>query len=268
MTSQLQLENGYTRIANEILEQIAKLQLNGTQFRILLIIWRNTYGYGRKSHEFSESYLAKALEVHKMQIQRELKTLISLGIIEVEKDATFNTSRRLRFNKECCTKQLANPLSVNEIGNHTVSESVTSTVSESATQKRKKKNSKDIITNAENDFEAMFESAWKLYPCKKGKSAVKRASKETLYYMGIEKITLAIEVYKRDLAANPWKQPMHGNTFFSGRYEDYLPVDSTKPNEKGKLVELSDEEIERHANDYFQLHRSTTSKEGQVVLIE
>ena len=36
----VQTENGYTKIANEILDQTSRLHLNGTQYSILLTIWR------------------------------------------------------------------------------------------------------------------------------------------------------------------------------------------------------------------------------------
>ena len=93
------LENGYTRIANEILENIAKTKLNGTQFKIVMVIWRYTYGFCRKEHEFSLSFLSQATDTNKNQIKRELNALIEKNIITVVKDADFNSSRVLSFNK-------------------------------------------------------------------------------------------------------------------------------------------------------------------------
>ena len=43
-----QKENGFTPISNEILEAVAGASLNGTQLRILLLLWRNSYGYHSK----------------------------------------------------------------------------------------------------------------------------------------------------------------------------------------------------------------------------
>ena len=94
-----QLENGYTRIADEIFENMAKTKLNGTQFRILMIVWRSTYGWQKKEHELSLNYLVKATDINKRQIQRELSTMIDLGII-IEKEApSFNKPRVIAFNK-------------------------------------------------------------------------------------------------------------------------------------------------------------------------
>ncbi|WIF95157.1 replication protein [Caminicella sporogenes] len=97
--SKPQLENGYTRIANEILEAIAKAKLNGSQFRILMIIWRYTYGFHKKEHEMSETFIAEATGITKRQVRRELKTLVDNKIIIITKEATFTEARKLKFNK-------------------------------------------------------------------------------------------------------------------------------------------------------------------------
>ena len=94
-----QLENGYTRIANEILEQIAKTKLNGTQFRILVSILRNTYGFGRRDAKFSLSFLAENTDINKRQVQRELNALIEAKVISVIEEATFSSPAVLSFNK-------------------------------------------------------------------------------------------------------------------------------------------------------------------------
>lgn len=143
-----QLENGYTRIANEILEAMAKTDLNGTQRRIIDVVLRQTYGFQRKEHEISLTFLSSATDIHKMQIQRELASLIDRKILIVVKEATFNKSRILTFNKNykewSNSGQLAKKLTGSEIDNHTVSEKANTTVSELANQIKKKENIKEI----------------------------------------------------------------------------------------------------------------------------
>ncbi|MEK5330277.1 replication protein [Lysinibacillus sp. FSL W8-0992] len=78
-----QLKNGHTRIANEIFDHIMKTNLNGTQFRIVLAIWRYTYGFQRKTNEMSTSFLTNAINANRTQINRELTTLIDRNIISV-----------------------------------------------------------------------------------------------------------------------------------------------------------------------------------------
>jgi phage replication O-like protein O len=94
-----QKENGYTPIANEILEAVAKLSINATQFRILMVVWRFTYGFNRKHHKLSEGFISQATSLHKKQIGRELSDLIKRNIlIEIEKPS-FSKPRVIAFNK-------------------------------------------------------------------------------------------------------------------------------------------------------------------------
>ncbi|WP_163102275.1 replication protein [Peribacillus alkalitolerans] len=94
-----QTEKGYTRIANEILERIVQSNLNGTQFRIVMTIWRYTYGFRKKQSEMTITFFAQKLDANKRQVDRELKTLIQRKIIKVEGMGTKG-ARLLSFNKD------------------------------------------------------------------------------------------------------------------------------------------------------------------------
>lgn len=98
----VQLENGFTKIANKIIEALAKMPLNGTQRRIIDVIIRFTYGFNRKEHDFSINFLIKAMSLKNTQykqICRELRTLIDMKILIEESEPTKNSSRCLSFNK-------------------------------------------------------------------------------------------------------------------------------------------------------------------------
>jgi len=94
-----QVEDGYTRIANELLEAIYSTRFNGTQFKILLCIIRYTYGFKRKSHNLSISFISKATGVSKRYISAELSRLIDNKVIAVLQEHTDTTSRVLALNK-------------------------------------------------------------------------------------------------------------------------------------------------------------------------
>jgi phage replication O-like protein O len=94
-----QIEDGYTRIANELMERVPKFKFNGTQLRIILLIWRYTYGFKRKDHGFALSFLAEATNTSRSQIDRELTALIERKVILVVKEASGVKPRVLRFNK-------------------------------------------------------------------------------------------------------------------------------------------------------------------------
>ncbi|KAA0547551.1 hypothetical protein FZW96_11935 [Bacillus sp. BGMRC 2118] len=95
----VQPEKGFTRIAHKILEETMKLKLSPTQHKIILAVWRYTYGFSRKSHEMSLTFLSDLTQVHKQQIKNELDKLIDRNIINVVGEATNRKSRKLSFNK-------------------------------------------------------------------------------------------------------------------------------------------------------------------------
>lgn len=177
-----QTENGYTKIANEVLDHICQLKLNGTQYKVILVIWRYTYGFSRKEHELSESFIAKATKTHKIQLSKEINKLIDINIIHVMREASFTQSRILSFNKnysEWINRQLVNSLTPNENNNTTVSESTNTTVSESTNQDNQniKQNINIDHTAVETD-ENLFNNFWNSYPRKVARVAARKAFKK------------------------------------------------------------------------------------------
>lgn len=95
-----QLEDGYTRVANEIFDHIMRAPLNGTQFRIVLAVWRFTYGYNRKDHCMSIDFIAEAIDAHSDGVKRELKNLIDKRVLLVTREAMGVRPRAMSFNKK------------------------------------------------------------------------------------------------------------------------------------------------------------------------
>ncbi len=224
-----QKENGYTAIANEIFKQICKLKLNGTQHRLIMAIWRATYGFKKKEHELSLSYLATYINSHCNVIGRELKNLQKMQIIKIVDNPIKNHSRLLSFNKNYDewginqsvdpTEQLTQPISCNS-----TNQSVDSRPNQSVDQKRNiiNKNKKEI-------YSAFFDSVWELYPNKKGKSKVNKNSIKDLQKLGFEKVKQCIDAYV--LQKPDWQQWQNGSTFFNGGYLDYLGADAENQKE-------------------------------------
>src|SRR5690606_5117884 len=134
--SDVQLENGYTRIADEILEQMARIKLSPTQYRLLFIIWRYTYGFNRKEHDLTLGFFEKAIGCDKRQIQRELKGLEERKIIF--QNVINGKGRKIKFNKnynEWVGKSAIGETTIGEIVNgetvkSTIGETVKSTIGE------------------------------------------------------------------------------------------------------------------------------------------
>lgn len=214
-----QLENGYTKIADAILENIAKSKLNGTQFRILMIVWRSTYGWGKKSYSLSEGYLSKATGIHKQQIKRELKEMIEKGILIEVKSPTAITSREIQFNK-CYTEKEVVAKKIPGSKKDTTGGSGLDTRGGSGLDTQNKELNKHIKKQAIEDF---FESCWSTYPNKKGKGKISDTKKEEAYKLGDE-FTRCIERYKLYLKKNTWLHCQNGSTFWNSGFFDYLDV--------------------------------------------
>lgn len=95
-----QLEDGYTQIANKILEETARHKFNGTQYSILLVVWRYTYGFKRKSHELSIGFIAEAINAADPKgVKRELNNLLLRNVLLAANEAQGSRPRSIGFNK-------------------------------------------------------------------------------------------------------------------------------------------------------------------------
>ena len=94
----------------------------------------------------------------------------------------------------------------------------------------------DILSGKPDDhFSESFEAIWKEYPNKAGKKDAfrhyKKWRKESKEHTD-EYLMKKLAAYKQDLAANQWKKPMNGSTWFNGRFDDEYatPIMDQQPN--------------------------------------
>lgn len=76
-----QVENGYTRIANELLERFPMPGMNGSELRLVLVITRKTYGFSKTSDRISLSQFSKASGMNRAQAVETLRSLIEKKIV-------------------------------------------------------------------------------------------------------------------------------------------------------------------------------------------
>jgi phage replication O-like protein O len=95
-----QKENGFTPIANEIMEKVFSSDFSSTQLKIVLLVLRYTYGFSRKKAEMSVAFITKAINVGSRQTQRELTKLIKQKVIKIEEKEIGTKSRVISFNKD------------------------------------------------------------------------------------------------------------------------------------------------------------------------
>lgn len=76
-----QLENGHTRIANELLEALARAQLSAREFRCLLAIARETYGWSVKAKPISAGHVARMTGLQRTKAARALERLKEMNVL-------------------------------------------------------------------------------------------------------------------------------------------------------------------------------------------
>lgn len=97
-----QLENGYTKIANEILDALCKTRIKGECRQLLDLILRKTYGYKKKSDNISTSQIIKATGLSRSSIYKARRWLKENNFITVSQkgDSNFlNYSFQKDYNK-------------------------------------------------------------------------------------------------------------------------------------------------------------------------
>lgn len=221
-----QLRNGYTPIANELLEAIYKTNFTSTELKIIFLVMRCTYGFSRKEYTLSLSYIANGIGVSKRYVSSSVGKLIEDNVLQVVKEHTDTQSRILKLNKnyeewrDRITIQQMNHSSTvdtefnytDEVQFNTTDEAQFNTTDEA--QFNQKNNNKTNI----KQYIDYFDSFWSLYPKKVAKSTAEKSFKK-LKVNGelITKILNSLEIQKQ---SKQWQD------------RQYIPNPSTWLNQK------------------------------------
>lgn len=76
------MNKNFTRIPNDILDGLCRLQLSGSEMRIILYIIRRTYGFNRDFAEIPLSEIASVIGMSVPNISRTLKKMADMNLIE------------------------------------------------------------------------------------------------------------------------------------------------------------------------------------------
>ena len=146
-----QWENGYTRIAQELLDALIRYKMSGREFRIVMCIIRKTYGYSKKSDRISYSQISNLTDISKPHVSDVMKVLFSKNIItrlSVSKYGSYELKLQKDYTKWQSVKssrkreQLPKTVTVTENGVQVVPSSVT-------TKERKKEKAKAFSVDIE-----------------------------------------------------------------------------------------------------------------------
>lgn len=184
-----QKENGYTPIANEILEKLVNTHLLGAEYQIVFFVIRKTYGYQKKADRISLTQFEKATGLSRPTVVKTLKNLVSRNILSRSVNLIYS------FNKNYETWVVNTPLLVksnNNIGKH----ALTKTSKHALTHKRKKEMTKEISEQSSQEIVFLIESFSKLNPaCKRmyGNITQRKACEDLINNYGYERIINVIE---------------------------------------------------------------------------
>jgi len=151
-----QREHGYTAIANEIMEALAKYRIPGEKRQVLDHILRMSYGFNRKQVELSYGEIAKATGLHRQNVKRAIRWLYSKRITGVIK-TDYTKKQVYEFNKN-----------YDEWEPFQKKKTVIRSDYKTVIQSDSKPESLPFIVKTKKQY-VNFDSFWSAYPIKKGK---------------------------------------------------------------------------------------------------
>ncbi|WP_367376507.1 replication protein [Hafnia alvei] len=112
------IDDGYTRVANELLEAIASADLTARQLKVMLAYVRKTYGFNKKTDRIADEQIAQVTGLSRQNVNKAKKELLSMNCLLLD-------GNKIGVNKEVSAWQFSKCLQVSNF----VSKSETKCVS-------------------------------------------------------------------------------------------------------------------------------------------
>lgn len=151
-----QTEDGYTRIANELLEALSRLDASGSAWRVFMVIVRKTYGYQKKSDCVSLSQFVALSGLTHRSVCRGVDELVRRNVILVE-NSGYTNKYSVQKNYELWGSVKPVTSDKNDTGSSV--KPVTETSDKNDTYKRKKERKK--ISEDESSVSNQKNMGWK-----------------------------------------------------------------------------------------------------------
>ncbi len=218
-----QIENGYTRIANELLEGLMSYRCSSLEMAVILCVIRRSYGFGRKETEIGVAYITKAVMRDRRKVAAAVASLISKDVLTEVVPASYGKSRILKLNKDFDQWQRVCPKqdTVFQTGHRGMSQTVHPPTSLMGHHINKERNTKDILRASADEIYEHYKTA-----VKPGASADAKKSIVNLLRSGFtkEQLTTSINQYSGNGMSPDKKYRIQANNFFgrAERFRDYL----------------------------------------------
>ncbi|EIX5752497.1 replication protein [Escherichia coli] len=136
------IDDGYTRFANELLEAIASADLTARQLKVMLAYVRKTYGFNKKTDRIADEQIAQLTGLSRQNVNKAKKELISMNCL-------FMDGNQIGVNIEVSAWQFSKCLQVSnfvsKLETKNVSKLETLNVSKLETHKRHSLKTKENI---------------------------------------------------------------------------------------------------------------------------
>lgn len=217
-----QVENGYTKIASELLDAIMRYKCGGIQKDIIMCVIRYTYGYQRKEHFLGTGFIANAIGRNSRRVAQEIEKLIERNVLIEVRSYTENSPRILKLNKNYDNWVCAGPLTVSEtahqdINNHKIN--ITS-------HRQKKKET--VKSNREKEAETVYEY-YAANICAGARADAIKSIKKLLEDGESETALIGyIDNYRINGMPKDKQYRIQANNFFGRavRYQDYMEAEN------------------------------------------
>ena len=244
-----QLEDGYTRISNQIIEAIGSMDLNAAEYKVLLCVFRYTYGFNRKSHTLSASFIARWGNCSIRTVKRALMRLEELKVIEILNSGCRGVTSEIALNKDFDTWDMSGDKNDTSDKNDTgvVTEMTPELVTEMSPKKRKKKEKYKEKYNVElsstiypfpDIIEYLNEKTGKSFRWQtKTTQRHIRARCEEGY--SLEDFRRVIDSKVSEWKGSEWEKYLRPETLFGTKFESYL---NSSPKRQQEQEEVRAEE--------------------------
>ncbi len=125
--------SGFTKVDNEILEEIQKHKFNLNELKVVMCIWRFTYGFNREDHAMSLSFFENHTGLSRGRVNKSLKDLLSNKVVLKTDEGNASKSNSYSFNKNFEEWKIEKYSSFGSVQNDTSSQDDTSIQNGTAT---------------------------------------------------------------------------------------------------------------------------------------
>jgi phage replication O-like protein O len=161
-----QKEDGYLAVANELAEAFARASLSDAQWRLVWVVLRQTYGWGRKVDRISVAQFVESTGLHRTLVARELGRLAARHILiewgDDHHPKTYGVQKDYgRWVGKVSTESLTHAPEVSTESLQSVNDSATKVSTESLTTKDTKDKKATTEANASGSLRDRYAAKYR-----------------------------------------------------------------------------------------------------------